>query len=460
MTALTRLPSGRRASTIGLDSSTRRPIRDTILSMMRRRCASSAELGRRPRPACPCARCRCSSGPLTMTSVTSGSRRKRLDRAVAEDVVGDLLGDPGAVAALLSGRSWWASTSASTAARTRRLELVLVHVGVVQLRTELLEQLGVHAGLEVLDAVLLAAGASGAPGDGLGARRRGGGPAAAVARRRGRRGHRAWAARTRRRGRSSGRSWRPPHRAAAAGSSRLGAPGLGWLPRRPADREASSSAFPASSGRRSSVGLVVRCAAGSARRDRRRRPSGRGWPGWTGWSGCRHDDRSAGVGGGGDVDRGRDLAPRPACPGSPRPSRRRCPTASSARLSSRWRWSAGDVEHVERLERHLDVLEGRHVERGHHDALVGLVERGQRLLVERRARCRRRRSRTSRAGSAMHPRHQRSARPGRGRRGGWARPAPSAGVVPGEQRRRASRSRGAPRCRSRARWCGSGTAAA
>ena len=36
-TALTRLPSGSRASTIGLDSSTRRPTRATILSMVRRR---------------------------------------------------------------------------------------------------------------------------------------------------------------------------------------------------------------------------------------------------------------------------------------------------------------------------------------------------------------------------------------------------------------------------------------
>ena len=41
--ALTRLPSGSRASTIGLDSSTRRPMRDTILSIVRRRCASSAK---------------------------------------------------------------------------------------------------------------------------------------------------------------------------------------------------------------------------------------------------------------------------------------------------------------------------------------------------------------------------------------------------------------------------------
>ena len=37
MTALTRLPSGSRASTMGLDSSTRRPMRDTILSIVRRR---------------------------------------------------------------------------------------------------------------------------------------------------------------------------------------------------------------------------------------------------------------------------------------------------------------------------------------------------------------------------------------------------------------------------------------
>ena len=41
MTAFTREPSGRRASTIGEDSSTRRPTRETIFSMMRSRCALS-----------------------------------------------------------------------------------------------------------------------------------------------------------------------------------------------------------------------------------------------------------------------------------------------------------------------------------------------------------------------------------------------------------------------------------
>ena len=45
MTALTREPSGRRASTSGLASSMRRPTRPTILSMTRRRCASLREAG-------------------------------------------------------------------------------------------------------------------------------------------------------------------------------------------------------------------------------------------------------------------------------------------------------------------------------------------------------------------------------------------------------------------------------
>ncbi len=74
ITALTRLPSGRRASTIGLDSSTRRPTRPTILSMVRRRWASSAN-----RPSTGCSRpprsTKIWSGPLTMISVTSMSRR-------------------------------------------------------------------------------------------------------------------------------------------------------------------------------------------------------------------------------------------------------------------------------------------------------------------------------------------------------------------------------------------------
>jgi hypothetical protein len=43
MMALTRLPSGSRASTIGEDSSMRRPTWATILLMIRRRCDSSVK---------------------------------------------------------------------------------------------------------------------------------------------------------------------------------------------------------------------------------------------------------------------------------------------------------------------------------------------------------------------------------------------------------------------------------
>ena len=44
ITALTRLPSGSRASTIGEDSSIRRPTWPTILLMIRRRCDSSVNV--------------------------------------------------------------------------------------------------------------------------------------------------------------------------------------------------------------------------------------------------------------------------------------------------------------------------------------------------------------------------------------------------------------------------------
>ena len=44
MIAFTRLPSGRRASTIGEASSTRRPTCETILSMIRSRCALSTKV--------------------------------------------------------------------------------------------------------------------------------------------------------------------------------------------------------------------------------------------------------------------------------------------------------------------------------------------------------------------------------------------------------------------------------
>ena len=75
-----------------------------------------------------------------------------LQRAVAEDVVGDLLGDPLAVAAgqgAVAGGEDVGQDGAHLG-----LELGGLEVGVVELRTELLQQLAVHALLEVLEPVL------------------------------------------------------------------------------------------------------------------------------------------------------------------------------------------------------------------------------------------------------------------------------------------------------------------
>ena len=135
-TAFTRLPSGRRASTIGLDSSTRRPIRDTILSIVRRRWASSvkwASAWHQP------ARLLEPDAVVAVDHDLGDVRVAQvgLDRPVAEDVVADLLGDARAGRCCSGGRSCEPSTSARTV-RTSLVELVLVHVGVVELRTQLL----------------------------------------------------------------------------------------------------------------------------------------------------------------------------------------------------------------------------------------------------------------------------------------------------------------------------------
>ena len=73
MTALTRDPSGRRASTIGLASSTRRPSGARMRSITCRRWASSwkrASTGAMR----PARSTNTRSGPQTITSVTAGSR--------------------------------------------------------------------------------------------------------------------------------------------------------------------------------------------------------------------------------------------------------------------------------------------------------------------------------------------------------------------------------------------------
>ena len=81
MITLTRSPLGRRASTIGLDSSTRRLTVETMRSIV---CMSSASLVKRASMRCrlPWRSTHTSSGPLTMISVivssaSSGSRMPR-----------------------------------------------------------------------------------------------------------------------------------------------------------------------------------------------------------------------------------------------------------------------------------------------------------------------------------------------------------------------------------------------
>ena len=97
MIALTRLPSGRRASTIGDDSSMRRPTCETIRSMIRSRWASSRKVASVS-----------SSLPRTLDVQLvvavdhhlghRGVAQERLEGPVAEDVVGDLALELGALA--------------------------------------------------------------------------------------------------------------------------------------------------------------------------------------------------------------------------------------------------------------------------------------------------------------------------------------------------------------------------
>ena len=99
MIAFTRLPSGRRASTIGEDSSTRLPICETILSMIRSRWASSTN------DASVASILPVRSTKIFVRAVDHDLRHgvvteERLQRPVAEDVVGDVGDD---LAALLAG---------------------------------------------------------------------------------------------------------------------------------------------------------------------------------------------------------------------------------------------------------------------------------------------------------------------------------------------------------------------
>ncbi len=145
MTALTRLPSGRRASTIGDDSSMRRPTWATILLMIRRRCHSSLNWTslweRRPAALDPDV-VRAVDHDLGHALVGE----EPLERAVAEDVVGDLERDPLAVVA----RDARLLGELVADVREHPLtEVLRVHVDVVELRPEVADDGEVDAALDL-----------------------------------------------------------------------------------------------------------------------------------------------------------------------------------------------------------------------------------------------------------------------------------------------------------------------
>ena len=194
MIALTRLPSGRRASTIGLDSSTRRPTRATILSMVRRRCASSVKVPSTwidPPGALDVDRVEAVDHDLGDVGVAQVG----LERSVAEDVVGDLLGDPRPV----GDRERRVVLRQHLLQRLTHLllELGLGQPRVVELGPEVVEQRLVHGALQVGERVRRCAGRAASAA------------AKAV----------AAASRPRRR---RGRAWPPP--TGRPGSCRLGLP--------------------------------------------------------------------------------------------------------------------------------------------------------------------------------------------------------------------------------------------
>ena len=90
MIALTRLPSGRRASTIGEASSTRRPTCETMRSMIRSTCASSVNADVRALELAVALDVHV-LGAVDHDLGDAVVAQERLERAVAEDVVGDLL---------------------------------------------------------------------------------------------------------------------------------------------------------------------------------------------------------------------------------------------------------------------------------------------------------------------------------------------------------------------------------
>jgi hypothetical protein len=77
--------------------------------------------------------------------------QERLDRSVAQDVIADLLGDPGPF--LVADRALVSRKEVGQDRTDPLVQLVLVHVGGVEVGAELLEQLGVHGLLQLVELV-------------------------------------------------------------------------------------------------------------------------------------------------------------------------------------------------------------------------------------------------------------------------------------------------------------------
>ena len=138
---------------MGLASSTRRPTRPTILSMVRRRWASLEKLGLDPEQL---------AEPLDEDLVVAvdhdlGDLRvaeERLQGAVAQDLVSDLLRHPGAVGG--RERGLLQLENGLQGLPDPLFELGLLHPRVVQLRAKRLQQRLVHAVLDLGERVLMA----------------------------------------------------------------------------------------------------------------------------------------------------------------------------------------------------------------------------------------------------------------------------------------------------------------
>ncbi len=145
MIALTRLPSGRRASTSGELSSIRRPITDTMRSTMRRTCLSSRKDDGRPLDLAVALDVDV-GGAVDHHLGHGVVAEERLEWPIAEDVVRDLAGD---LLALLAAQRRPVERELGRDGLLHALGEVLVPVGDEQLRAELRDAGAVDLRLQI-----------------------------------------------------------------------------------------------------------------------------------------------------------------------------------------------------------------------------------------------------------------------------------------------------------------------